>query len=135
MIRNFFSRLMYGRYGSDQLNTFLLVLFWILWLVDIFVKNAVASLILSTIAWVCIFLALFRMLSRNYGRRSAENDAFMKLVGPAIHWFKRKRSQARDKDHVYFKCPTCAQTLRVPRGKGKISITCRNCGTVFQEKT
>lgn len=135
MIRNFFSRLMYGRYGSDQLNHFLLVLFWILWLVDIFVKNAIASTILSTVAYVCILFALFRMLSRNYSRRSAENDRFLKVAGPVIHWCKRKRNQARDKDHRYFKCPTCSQILRVPRGKGKISITCRNCGTMFQEKT
>lgn len=126
---------MYGRYGSDQLNIFLIVLFWLLWIVDIFVKNNIASAILSTVAYLCILFAIFRMLSRNYGRRRGENDAFLKVAGPAIHWCRRKRNQARDKDHVYFKCPTCSQTLRVPRGKGKISITCRNCGTVFQEKT
>ncbi len=135
MIRNFFSRLMYGRYGNDSLNTFLLILFWPLWLVDIFVSNTIASAILSTLSTVCIIYALFRMLSRNYSARRRENDAFQKVAGPVTHWFKRKRNQARDRDHVYFKCPTCSQTLRVPRGKGKISITCRNCGTVFQEKT
>ena len=80
-------------------------------------------------------ILLFRIMSRNYGRRRAENDAFLKVAGPVIHWFKRRRCQAKDKDHLYFKCPTCSQMLRVPRGKGKISITCRNCGTVFQEKT
>lgn len=135
MIRNFFSRLMYGRYGSDQLNNFLLILFWIFWIVNIFVGNTIASSILGTLSWLAILVALFRMLSRNYGRRSAENDRFLKFAGPTIHWCKRKRNQARDKDHRYFKCPTCAQVLRVPRGKGKISITCRNCGTIFQEKT
>ena len=135
VIRNFFSRLMYGRYGSDQLNIFLFVIFWLLWLVDIFVRNLLASSILSTVSLVVLLIAFFRIMSRNYSRRRAENDAFLKVFGPLIHWFKRKRNQARDKDHVYFKCPTCSQVLRVPRGKGKISITCRNCGTVFQEKT
>ena len=135
MIRNFLSRLMYGRYGGDQLNTFLLILFWVFWLVDIIVGNALVSSILSTLSWIAIVLSLFRMFSRNYSRRSAENDRFLKVAGPLIHACKRKRNQFRDKDHRYFKCPTCAQTLRVPRGKGKISITCRNCGTIFQEKT
>ena len=92
----------------------------------------------AVLSWISLLLAaamVFRIMSRNYSRRRAENDAFLKVFGPVIHWFKRKRNQARDKDHVYFKCPTCSQTLRVPRGKAKISITCRNCGTVFQEKT
>ena len=135
MIRNFLQRLMYGRYGTDQLNIFLLVLFFLLWVAEAFVRNQLAASILSTLSLILALIVVFRVMSRNYGRRRAENDAFLKVFGPVIHWFKRKRAQARDKDHVYFKCPTCSQTLRVPRGKGKITITCRNCGTVFQEKT
>ena len=135
MIRNFFQRLMYGRYGSDHLNIFLLVLFWLFWLVNLFIRGSVASLVLDILAWVVFAAALFRMMSRNYGRRHQENEAFLRVVGPILSAFKRKRTQFRDKDHAYFKCPTCSTTLRVPRGKGKISITCRNCGTVFQEKT
>ena len=134
MIRNFFSRLMYGRYGSDQLNIFLFVIF------------------LAVVAggYLCPeFAGLLHPQHRLSGGAvdrllpdhepqlqppPGENDAFLKVFGPLIHWFKRKRNQARDKDHVYFKCPTCSQVLRVPRGKGKISITCRNCGTVFRRK-
>ena len=132
MIRNFFSRLMYGRYGNDQLNIFLFVIFWLLWIAEMIVRNQTADAILSGVSTLLALILLFRIMSRNYGRRRAENDAFLKVAGPVIHWFKR---QAKDKDHLYFKCPTCSQMLRVPRGKGKISITCRNCGTVFQEKT
>ena len=135
MIRNFFSRLMYGRYGSDQLNHFLILLFWVLWIIDLLIGNVTASLILNTLSWVALLMSLFRMMSRNYSRRHSENEAFLKLFGPLIHTVKQKRNQLRDKDHRYFKCPSCSRTLRVPRGKGKISITCRNCGTVFQEKT
>ncbi len=126
---------MYGRYGSDQLNIFLLVLFWILWIVQMFVSNSIAATILSTLSTVCFVFYVFRTLSRNYSRRHGENEAFMKVVGPALRGVKRKRNQMRDRQHAYFKCPSCAQMLRVPRGKGKISITCRSCGTVFQEKT
>lgn len=135
MIRNFFSRLMYGRYGNDQLNIFLFVIFWLLWIAEMIVRNQTADAILSGVSTLLALILLFRIMSRNYGRRRAENDAFLKVAGPVIHWFKHRRCQAKDKDHLYFKCPTCSQMLRVPRGKGKISITCRNCGTVFQEKT
>ncbi len=134
VIRNFFSRLMYGRYGNDQLNIFLFVIFWLLWIAEMIVRNQTADAILSGVSTLLALILLFRIMSRNYGRRRAENDAFLKVAGPVIHWFKRRRCQAKDKDHLYFKCPTCSQMLRVPRGKGKISITCRNCGTVFQEK-
>lgn len=135
MIRNFLTRLMYGRYGTDQLNTFLLVLFWILWLMNLFVRNYTVSALLSTLTYVCIFYSLFRMMSRNYDKRRRENEAYLRVAGPILHWFHRARSQARDRDHVYFKCPSCSTVLRVPRGKGKITITCRNCGAVFQKKT
>lgn len=135
VIRNFFQKLMYGRYGSDQLNIFLLVLFWVLWLINLVVAHAAVSLVLDIVAWIVFFFAFFRLMSRNYSRRRAENDAFLRVVGPLITGFKRKRNQARDRDHAYFKCPNCSRTLRVPKGRGKISITCRNCGTVFQERT
>lgn len=135
MIRNFFSRFMYGRYGSDQLNIFLSIFFLLLWVIEIFVRVQIAASILQLVTTVLAFIILFRSLSRNYNRRRAENEAFLKFAGPAMHWFKRKRNQAKDREHVYFKCPSCKQILRVPRGKGKVTITCRNCGTVFQEKT
>jgi len=46
-----------------------------------------------------------------------------------------RRTIHRDKEHCYFKCPNCGQQLRVPRGKGKITVTCRSCGAVFEEKS
>ena len=78
---------------------------------------------------------LFRVLSRNYARRRAENAKFLTVAGPAIRWIKLQRTIHRDKEHRYFKCPNCGQQLRVPRGKGKVTITCRNCGVSFDEKT
>ena len=135
MIRNFFSRLMYGRYGNDQLNIFLFVIFWLLWIAEMIVRNQTADAILSGVSTLLALVLLFRIMSRNYGRRRAENDAFLKVAGPVIHWFKRRRCQARDKDHLYFKCPTCSQMLRVPRGKGRITVTCRGCGASFEEKS
>ena len=121
---NFIQRFFYGRYGWDALNLFLIGLSLVLYVADIFVR-----------ASVLYVLALFRMLSRNFARRRAENAKFMVVAGPVIRWVKLRRTIHRDKEHRYFKCPNCGQQLRVPRGKGKITITCRNCGVSFEEKT
>ena len=64
-----------------------------------------------------------------------ENARFMRAAGPLLSWIHLRRTIRRDKEHVYFKCPGCGQQLRVPRGKGKITVTCRGCGASFQEKS
>ncbi len=127
----FFQRFMTGRYGNDQLNTCLLVVYLILWLVGV-ITNLQAF---YTVGLILIVVALFRMFSRNVERRRTENAKFMKLLGPANRWFRLRRTMHRDKEHCYFKCPSCGQYLRVPRGKGKLTVTCRSCGASFQEKS
>ena len=111
---NFLRKLMYGRYGSDQLNLFLLIACLICWLLCRFIKAPIVVQILSVAGYVLIFYSLYRTFSRNYRRMNA---------------------QARDRDHKYFRCPTCGQLLRVPKGKGRIHISCRNCGASFEKKT
>lgn len=130
-MRNAFQRFMYGRYGNDQLNTALVVLYLILWLLEMITHFSLFGL-LSTIL---VFVVLFRMLSRNLYKRREENVKFLRKADPAIRWYRLQRTMRRDKDHIYFKCPNCSQQLRVPRGKGKITVTCRSCGASFQEKS
>lgn len=130
-MRNAFQRFMYGRYGNDQLNTALVVLYLILWLLEMITHSSLFGL-LSTIL---VFVVLFRMLSRNLYKRREENVKFLRKADPAIRWYRLQRTMRRDKDHIYFKCPNCSQQLRVPRGKGKITVTCRSCGASFQEKS
>lgn len=138
-MRNFFSRLMYGRYGSDQLNLFLLGLWLVCYLLALVFRTAVHIPLLSAlfmlISYLCIILELFRMFSRNYNRRRRENDRFLAITDPITHGIRQKLAQASDREHKYFKCPSCGQMLRVPKGKGKINVRCRNCGTSFQKKT
>ena len=124
-------RFFYGRYGWDALNLFLMGLALVLYVLDFFVDGPVLYVLYT----ILLLLALFRMLSRNFARRRAENAKFMVVAGPAIRWVKLRRTIRRDKEHRYFKCPNCGQQLRVPRGKGRITITCRNCGVSFDEKT
>lgn len=131
MIRNAIQRFMYGRYGNDPLNLFLLGLYLLVYLVFIFVRVEP----LYWISFALLVITLFRLLSRNIERRRMENAKFMKAAGPVISWLHMRRDMRRDKEHVYFKCPSCGQRLRVPRGKGQITVTCRSCGASFQEKS
>ena len=131
MIRNAIQRLMYGRYGNDQLNLFLMGLYLLLYLVFLFTRLE----LLYMVSFVLLAVTLFRLLSRNIERRRMENARFMRAAGPLLSWLRTRRTIRRDKEHVYFKCPNCGQQLRVPRGKGKITVTCRGCGASFQEKS
>ena len=82
-----------------------------------------------------IVLSLYRSLSRDLERRRAENARFLQLVRPAARWWNTFRVRAHDREHRYFKCPNCGQQMRVPRGKGRITVHCRSCGAAFEEKS
>ena len=111
---------MYGRYGNDQLNLFLVVLYLALYL--LFAATRFVPLYWLTV--VLIITALFRTLSRNLTRRREENAKFLRLIDPAVRWMRLRRTIRRDKEHRYFKCPNCGQMLRVPRGKGTRCCGC-----------
>ena len=131
MIRNAIHRFMYGRYGNDSLNLFLIVVYLFLYL--LFALTHIE--LFYWISLALVFVSLFRLLSRNIPARQKENSQFMRLAGPVIQWYRLQRTMRRDKDHRYFKCPNCGQYLRVPRGKGKITVSCRNCGASFEERS
>ena len=131
MIRNAIQRFMYGRYGTDQLNLALLILYLFLYLISALLRLE----ILYWLSLAVLFLLLFRTLSRNAARRRAENAKFLQVADPVMRWWRFQRTVHRDKEHRYFKCPNCGQQLRVPRGKGKITVTCRSCGASFEERS
>lgn len=131
MIRQFMARFMMGRYGMDQLNIAMMVLYLILYVVFLFTRLA----ILDILVLVLLFVTLFRMLSRNLDRRRAENARFLQLVRPICRRIKSCRIRMQDREHRYFKCPNCGQQMRVPRGKGHITVHCRSCGATFEEKS
>ena len=128
---NWLRRMMYGRYGGDQLSWFLLAVYVALTLLSGLPHMG----ILSWLAMAVLLWGFYRSMSRQYDRRRAENARFLAAAGPAIRWYKMRRTIHRDKEHRYFKCPNCGQYLRVPRGKGKITVNCRNCGVSFEEKS
>ena len=117
-------RLMYGRYGTDKLNTVILVAGLIATLVGSFIPNYSVRALLTLISYGLLGWSLFRMFSRNTHKRYLENRRFLMLL-----------EALKDRSHRYFSCPKCHQTIRVPRGKGKISITCPRCKEKFVKKT
>lgn len=131
MIRNALQRFMYGRYGNDRLNSCMMIGY----LVMLLVSTLTGSKLAYSLSMVLAVLALLRALSRNHASRSAENLKFHQLTSPAVRRMRLWSAILRDKDHRYFKCPSCGQHLRVPRGKGRITVTCRGCGTKFDEKS
>ena len=126
---------MAGRYGGDNLSRFMLGVAWVLIILSWFTGEDVGPL-LSSLAMVVLGLCIFRSLSRNTYKRSAENYKYMLLRGKAVGWFKAKKSRfAQRKDFRFYKCPNCSVTTRVPKGHGKIKIRCPKCQTELIRKT
>ena len=135
-IGNGLARFMYGRNGADQLSLAMVWTGLILDIVGAFIKNDLINAILAAVSGVLLLLALLRIFSRNLQKRRAENAKFLEKVWwPLKRKFGKAKQPAQDKDHKYFTCPNCAAVCRVPRGKGKIVITCPRCRTKIQGKT
>lgn len=125
-LRNF----MYGRYGVDELGNFLFIVYLILAVLSLFVPYV------SLICWIVLVYALFRMLSKQYYNRQAENQWFLNKTSGIRKWYRRQVNKWKyRKTHKYLKCPHCKQYLRVPKGKGEITITCPSCHQQFDKRT
>lgn len=117
-------RFMSGRYGTDKLNMTILCVGLVCSVITIFVANPIADLTLTVVSYGCMFWAIYRSFSRNIYKRYQENHRFLLFF-----------DRIKDRSHRYFQCPRCRQTVRVPRGKGKIAITCPKCKEKFIKKT
>ena len=133
-----FIRFMYGRYGVDKLCYAIIIASFVLNFISMFFANRhyIASLLLDLASYVLIGWALFRMLSKNRQARFRENTVFLSVWGRLKKWFKLQYSRIRDiRTHRYFSCPNCKNNLRVPKGRGEITITCPVCKVRFDRKT
>ena len=131
-MRDFLRRFMLGRYGPDQLCIAMIILSFALSLL----YAVLGYLPLLFLSYISFGLTLFRMLSRNIYRRRAENDKFIRYWWPIKTRTKRLITRIKEsRTHRFYKCPKCKKTLRVPRGKGQIHITCPKCAEQFYKKT
>ncbi|HCA04372.1 MAG TPA: hypothetical protein DEO32_00590 [Ruminococcaceae bacterium] len=130
-----FSAFMRGRYGFDTLNKVLAGAVFVIYIINLFVFNNVAHIVLLIINILVIALLIFRMLSRNITKRSAENRAFLKFYEPLKNRIKFAIRRFKDrKDYRYRKCPACKATLRVKNKKGTHTVRCPRCKYEFKTK-
>ena len=121
---NWFRRFMTGRYGIDQFSIALLVSSILLAIIFYFFPYKFIRVIYLGL----IIYTYFRIFSRNINKRYRENYKFMKLWNPVRkkwnQWIIQFKSR---KTYKFFKCSFCGQKIRIPKGKGKIRITCPKC--------
>lgn len=117
-------RFMAGRYGTDQLNMAILGAGLVLCIISMFIRIPQLNLLMTTISYALVFWAVFRTFSRNTYKRYEENRKFRQFF-----------DRLKDREHRYYTCPKCHQSVRVPRGKGNIAITCPRCRERFVRKT
>ena len=123
-IGDWFRNFMMGRYGQDKLGSVMFGAGLVCMVVGMVFGRFGWSSVFSFLSWVLLLLCIFRMYSRNIEARRRENTAFVSFF-----------SHLKDKDHRYFRCPQCKQTVRVPRGRGRINIRCPRCSRQFIKKT
>ena len=134
-MREKFARFMQGRYGergADELSRFLVYVEFALIILSFFIRSSI---------WTWLILALivfsyYRLFSRNYSKRYEENQKFLGMRNKSTYKFSGFKSDMRQrKTHHIYRCPSCRQKIRVPKGKGKIIVTCPKCRTEFQKRS
>ena len=130
--RDRFANWMSGRNGMDELARFESGLVLILLIISLFSRLG----LLYIVALAVMIHMYYRMFSRNVSKRYEENQKFLNLrYNSTVEWNKKKQHFAQRKTYCFFKCPQCKQEVRVPRGHGKICITCPRCRTEFIKRT
>ena len=125
-------RFMAGRYGNDQLNQFIFIVAIISMVLEIITRQS----LFYTLTLVLLILAYVRVFSRNINKRYEENMKFLQKKDAILNKFRKQKYYAaqRRNFHIYT-CPQCKQKIRIPKGKGKISIRCSKCGTEFIKRS
>ena len=147
-LKDRFIRFMYGRYGVDSFGKFTIWGSLILMLIAGWTHRG----ILSWLAWAGIIYSYFRMFSKNISKRYAENQKYLKMTagirrrlaswkylqmtrGIRTFFYRQRNMITQRKTHHIYKCPSCKQKIRVPKGKGKIEIRCPKCNTRFIKRS
>ncbi len=134
-MRERFIRFMSGRNGNDPLNMFLLAVSLVLLVISTIFSRGFGSYLYPLVLAVLGY-SYFRMLSRDVYRRSRENARYLQLKDKLASRFRLlKERWTQRKNYKFFTCPECKAVLRVPRGRGKLRIVCRKCGSSFTGKS
>ena len=125
-------KFMAGRYGTDRLNQFMLIVLLVCAVINLFIRNGYVSILLTSWEVLLIVFIYIRMFSRKLTKRYAENQKYLAVENKVRHFFGQKKYiQQQRKDYHIYSCPSCKQKIRIPKGKGKVSVRCPKCGTEF----
>ncbi|MGM9935312.1 MAG: hypothetical protein ACI32Y_09340 [Clostridium sp.] len=131
---NWLRKFMYGRYGVDELSTVLVVLSLILVVLSGILPRSLR--VLSLIAYIPMIIYIYRTFSKNIFKRQQEYYKYLSFKNSSLSKLRKYKERIQgSRTHKYFKCPNCGQELRVPKGNGKITITCPKCKTSFKAKS
>ena len=134
-MRNWLRRVMTGRYGVDEFSRFLNTTAMLSLVLSVLFNNGL-SVFFLLLSFGSLIWNYIRMFSRNTYKRRAENNAYLTIrynLTRKLSGLKQRMQQK--KYYRFYKCPKCGITTRVPKGKGKIRITCPKCGEIFQRKS
>ena len=123
---NKLQKFMIGRYGPDELYNFLLKLYIILFIIDLFFN----SLALTIIELLIVIIMFYRFLSKNIYTRQKENNQYLKLKNKILKPFNNIKRNFKDKDYnVYKKCYKCKTTLKLPLPPKRViqHVKCPKC--------
>ena len=154
----------HGRNGMDDLAKFESRLLWVILILMLFLSRIpYVGIVLSVAFWLIFLHMYYRILSRKLNARYRENNWYCSLRYKYIErknkrasggnkeartaakrqrdvekWQRRSQraeARAQRKMYAFFRCPDCDQRVRVPRGRGKIAITCPKCRREFIKRT
>lgn len=127
---------MQGRYGVDNYSKFLLILGLIVVLISSAFSGKTVGTFCYLLGWALVIYCYFRMFSRNVTKRYAENQKYLAKTYKIRCFFQKQKNMWKQRKayHIY-KCPSCGQKIRIPRGKGKIEVRCPKCSTTFVKKS
>ena len=129
------AQFMYGRRGTDEFSRFLLIVTLIFIVLSWCFQGAIQSLF-SLLTIASLVYCYYRILSKDIYKRQKENAWYLRKKSAVLKWFRSVKDRwTQRKDYKFFRCPSCHSLLRVPKGKGKILLTCRKCGNRFERKS
>lgn len=118
----------WGRNGADECSSVFTNCAVLLVVINLFAHNTA----LSVVALLFLVYAGWRISSKDVLKRRAENAEFVRRLGPATAWLVNPFAAAREaRQYKHLTCPSCGQRVRIPRGKGRVRITCPKCHTRF----
>ncbi len=134
---NWLRRMMYGRYGNDSLGNFCFVIYLLLFVLQLMFRRTPVGMVMILLSYFIILIYFFRFFSKNIYKRQMENQKFLQIWNSVKQYFRfcKMKWQERKGTKVLFRCSKCHQIIRVPKGRGKIAITCPKCRFEFIKKT